>query len=251
MSPAAPDMLVAVFLLFCRIGAAIMLMPGLSSTNIPVQVRLFLAIAVSLALAPMLLATVRRVVVGVEPLELLWLIAGELLVGALIGLLARIFILALQALAAAVAMSIGYSGIPGEPIEGFLPVPALVSLVTVSAVVLLFQTGLPAEMLRGIVDSYSVLPPGEMIDIRFGLIEIADQLSATFLVALRVSSPFIIYAIVIHLAVGVVNKLLPQVPVYFVSLPVVLAGGLLALYLNIDEVLRLFTMEFMRWAATG
>src|SRR5690606_6711818 len=104
---------------------------------------------------------------------------GELLVGALIGLLARIFFLALQALAAVVATVIGFSGIPGSPIEGYEPVPALVSLVTVSAVVLMFQTDLHWEMLRGIAASYSVLPPGEMPDGRFGLVQIANQLSET------------------------------------------------------------------------
>ncbi|HET7410947.1 MAG TPA: flagellar biosynthetic protein FliR, partial [Paracoccaceae bacterium] len=232
-------------------GATMMLMPGLSSTNIPAQIRLFLALAVSLALAPLLLATVRRALVGTEPLGMLWLIAGELLVGALIGLLARIFFLALQALAAVVATAIGFSGIPGAPIEGYEPVPALVSLITVSAVVLMFQTDLHWEMIRGIADSYSVLPPGEMFDSRFGLVQIADQLSETFLIVLRISSPFLVYAIIVNLAVGIINKLLPQVSVYFVSLPVVLAGGLLVVYLNIEELLRLFTAEFMHWATTG
>ena len=43
-----------VFLLFCRIGGCLMLMPGFSSARVPPQVRLFIALAVTLALAPML-----------------------------------------------------------------------------------------------------------------------------------------------------------------------------------------------------
>lgn len=251
MMTLGPDAVMGTFLLFCRIGATMMLMPGLSSTNIPMQIRLFLALAVSLALAPLLLATIRRAVIGTEPHTMLWLIGGELLIGALIGLLAQIFFLALQALASVVASIVGFSGVPGAPVEGHEPTPALVSLITVSAVVIMFQTGLHWELLRGLVASYSALPAGELFDTRFGLIQITDQLSQTFLIVLRISSPFLLYAIIVNLAVGIVNKLLPQISVYFVSLPIILAGGLLALYLNIQEFLSLFTAEFLHWVSTG
>lgn len=251
MTAFGPDTVMGAFLLFCRIGTVMVLMPGLSSTNIPMQIRLFLALAISLALAPLLLAGARRAVFSTEPHAMLWLIGGELLIGALIGLLAQIFFMALQALASVIASVVGFSGVPGAPIEGHEPTPALVSLITVTAVVLMFQAGAHWELLRGLVASYSVLPIGEMFDARAGLIQIADQLSQTFLIVLRISSPFLIYAIIVNLAVGIVNKLLPQISVYFVSLPIVLAGGLLALYLNIQELLGLFTAEFMHWAATG
>jgi flagellar biosynthesis protein FliR len=249
--PIGPESVLGVFLLFCRIGATMLLMPGVSSAQIPAQVRLFLAFAVSLALAPLLLETVRRTVSGVQPAGLLWLIGGELLVGLLIGLLARVFFLALQALASALAAAIGFSGIPGSQIDEAEPVPPLVSLISVSAVVLMFQTDLHWEVLRGLAASYAVLPPGSAFESRFGLTEISDQLSETFLLALRISSPFLVYAIVVNFAVGITNKLIPQISVYFVSLPIVLAGGLIVLYLNIDEFLRLFTAEFERWTTTG
>ncbi len=251
MTPFGPESVLSVFVMFCRVGATLMLMPGLSSAQIPAQVRLFLAVALTLALAPLLLPLVRRAVAEAEPLGLLWIIAGELVVGVLIGLLARTFLVALQALAAVLATAIGYSGIPGSTIDETEPMPALVSLITIAAVVLMFQTDLHWELLRGLASSYTVLPPGSGFDSRFGLAEIADQLSETFLIALRISSPFIVYAVVANLAIGIANKLVPQISVYFVSLPLILAGGLFILYLNIDELLRLFTAEFGRWATTG
>lgn len=246
-----PESVLGVFVLFCRIGATMMLMPGISSAQIPAQVRLFLAVAVSLALAPLLLGAVRPVIADARPAGLLWLIAGELLIGLMIGLLARAFFIALQALASALAAAIGFSGIPGSQIDATEPVPALVSLITVSAVVLMFQTDLHWEVLRGLAASYTVLPPASAFQARFGLVQIADQLSETFLVALRISSPFLVYAVVVNFAVGITNKLIPQISVYFVSIPIVLTGGLIVLYLNIDEFLRLFTLEFQRWATTG
>ena len=51
--------------------------------------------------------------------------------------------------------------------------------------------------------------------------------------------------------VGIANKLTPQIPVYFISVPMVLAGGFFLLYFTIGESLRVFMMGFMGWLARG
>jgi flagellar biosynthetic protein FliR len=51
--------------------------------------------------------------------------------------------------------------------------------------------------------------------------------------------------------VGIANKLVPQIPVFFISMPFVLAGGLLLLYFTIGEALRLFMAAFVAWLTTG
>ena len=45
------------------------------------------------------------------------------------------------------------------------------------------------------------------------------------MLALRIASPFIIYSVIVNLAIGLTNKLTPTIPVYFISLPFVLFGG--------------------------
>ena len=78
-----------------------------------------------------------------------------------------------------------------------------------------------------------------------------DALSGAFTIALQISSPFIVYALIVNLMVGLANKLVPQIPVYFIATPFVLAGGFVILYLTIGESLRLFMMGFMGWLAAG
>ena len=56
MSEAASTTVLAVFLIFCRIGTCMMVAPGFSRANIPIQVRLFLAVTVSLMFVCVLLA---------------------------------------------------------------------------------------------------------------------------------------------------------------------------------------------------
>jgi flagellar biosynthetic protein FliR len=69
--------------------------------------------------------------------------------------------------------------------------------------------------------------------------------------ALQISSPFVVYGIIINLLFGFANKMIPQIPVYFISLPFVLAGGFLLLYFTVSEFLTLFMAGFMNWLVRG
>ncbi|MBX4377834.1 flagellar biosynthetic protein FliR, partial [Mycobacterium tuberculosis] len=60
---------------------------------------------------------------------------------------------------------------------------------------------------------------------------------------IRIAAPFIVFAIVVNIAVGLINKLTPTIPVYFISMPFVLAGGLMLLYFSMPDLLRFFTSE--------
>ena len=251
MTELASATILSVFVIFCRIGACLMLMPGFSSPRVPPHVRLFLALAVTLALTPILLPTAEAVVTDASPATLLPLIVSELLVGALIGLLARFFFLALQTLANAMVMAIGFANLPGAPIEEADPSAAMVSLITLSAAVLVFLTEQHWEIFRALLASYGALPPTEGFRVQFGLMQMADSLSEAFFLALRVASPFIIYSVVVNLAIGLMNKLTPQIPVYFISLPFIVAGGLFLLYFTIQEFLRLFMAGFAAWLVAG
>jgi flagellar biosynthetic protein FliR len=246
-----PETILVVFLLFCRIGGCLMLMPGFSSSRVPVQVRLFVAVAVTLALTPLLLPTINSAVPNLTPPMVVRLIFSETLIGALIGLIGRLFYMALQFMASAAAMFAGFSGLPGTPIEDTEPLPPLATFITLTATVLLFATDQHWEVLRALLASYSVLPINEPLAAELGLAKVADAFSSTFILALQISSPFIIYTLIINLMVGIANKLVPQIPVYFISMPFVLAGGLLLLYFTIGEALRLFMAGFIAWLTTG
>jgi flagellar biosynthetic protein FliR len=246
-----PLTVIAVFVLFCRIGTCLLLMPGFSSSRIPAQVRLFLALAVTLALTPLLLPAAQPAVTGLSVSVLGPLIAAEVAIGAMIGLLGRIFFLALQMLATAATTSIGFAGLPEPSVVDEEPEPSLVSLIMLTALMLLFLTEQHWEILRGLAASYAALPVSGVFDAQFGLGQLADNLSSAFFLALRITSPFIIYAVIVNFAIGLVNKLTPQIPVYFISAPFVIAGGLFLLYFAVQELMALFAEGFAAWIATG
>ena len=251
MTPFDTNTVMLTFLLFCRIGGCLMFMPGFSSSRIPAQARLFLAVATTLALAPLLLPTLGETVAGFSPLPGFLTLVSETLIGVTIGLMGRVFFLALDFTGTAIASFVGFSNVPGIPLESAEPNPTIAALITLTAVTLFFLTNLHWEVLRGLVASYRILPVEEGYSAQFGLIQFTDALSDAFMLAMQISAPFIIYSVSINVLFGIVNKLTPQIAVYFVSLPFVVLGGLFVLYFTLGELLTIFTQSFGKWLING
>ncbi|WP_372424694.1 flagellar biosynthetic protein FliR [Salinarimonas chemoclinalis] len=251
MSLLAPDLILATFLVFCRIGACLMLMPGFSSLRVPPQVRLFIVVGATLAMAPIVVPGLLPVVAAASQADVLALIVTETLIGAQIGVIGRIFYLALQTLAHASTMLVGFGAMPGAPVDELEPIPALGSLVMLSATALFFIADLHWEIFRGLAVSYETLPPVTGFDARASLASLADRIGEAFLLALRISAPFVIFAFLANFALGVMNKLAQQIPIYFVALPAVLMGGLFVFYFLVGEYLALFAAGFADWLRTG
>jgi flagellar biosynthetic protein FliR len=249
--PFGPELILSAFLLFCRIGACLMLMPGFSSARVPVNVRLFIAVSCTLALTPLLAPQLQGVGSGASPIGIAQIIIGETLIGALIGFMARLFFLALETLAMAASMAIGLAANLGVPIDDSEPLPPLVSLISLTATTLFFVTDQHLEVFRGLSASYVALPVAQGFDTRFGLVQISDCIGKAFFLALRIGSPFILFSMTVNFAVGLVNRLTPQIPAYFISMPFVIIGGLYLLYLSFKQFLDVFMYGFANWLSAG
>ena len=240
--PPLNDTIITAFLVFARVGACLLIMPGISNPRIPMQVRLFVALACSLMVVPLVLTQVAPVSES-SPLVLMRLIIVEIIVGGLIGILARIYFWALQFMANAIAMATGYSGAPAAAIESEEPQAAIASIVTLSALCLFFVSDLHLEVFRALLSSYSAIPVDGVFQPAPAMVNFTDTLSRAFLSTIRIAAPFIVFAVVVNIAVGLINKLTPAIPVYFISMPFVLAGGLMLLYFSMPDLLRFFTNE--------
>jgi flagellar biosynthesis protein FliR len=234
-------------LVLCRVGSCMMLLPGMGSTRIPMRFRALLAVAISLTLLSLLygvgVEAARRAGEAGKPL----LLAGEILNGLVIGLLARLLMVALQFAATILTNVIGLAPTPGTPVDDTEPAPPLVSLISLSATMLVFATNLHHQLIRALVDSYGTLKIGAPIDMGWYLDQLLSRLGQTSELALRLSGPFIVYSIVVNLAIGFANKFTPQISVYFITTGMVAAGGLFLVYFTIDDWLGLFLQDFSSW----
>jgi flagellar biosynthetic protein FliR len=248
VSAFAPETILAVFAIFCRVGGCLLVAPGFGSTEIPPRIRLFIALGTSLAPSSLVVDSVRPALGNGSPASLVAVISTELAIGLLLGFLARLFFLALQFIAAAMTQLIGLSALPGTVMDDE-PVPALATLYTLVATTLLFVAGLHRELLRGLVESYTSIPPGHAFAAQPALIDIADSAGATFIAAIRIGSPFIVFSVVVNFAIGITNKLAPQIPAFFIATPFMILGGLFLLLFTVNDFFSYFVVAFADWLA--
>ena len=213
--------------------------------------RLFVALAVTLSLTPLLLDAIPPQALGDDPIVTCKAIAVELLVGGMIGLLARIFFLALETLAAGAAEMLGFSNPFGMQIEQNKSLPPLATLISLAAVTLVFAADLHWELIRGLVASYDVIPVGVDFNARFALRQVADALGASFQLCLRIASPYVIYALIVNVAMALVNRLTPQVQIFFIATPFIIAGAFALLFFTIKPAIEAFLIGFSAWLSAG
>ncbi len=218
-------------MVFARLSGAFLALPGFSASYIPARMRLFIALGVSIALLPLLVD-----ILPPPPKSmggLFQLMVYELTVGVFIGVLAQTLLSALHFAGAVVGLTAGLANAfvfdPISESQGAL-VTGFFNLI---ALVLIFVTGTHMLMLRAVAETFTLFPPGGVLPISDMADYLARTLARSFSIGLRLASPFVVFSIVFQTAMGVTARLMPQMNVFFVGLPmqILLALGLILLVL--------------------
>ena len=160
-------------------------------------------------------------------LVLAGMVACEILVGGLLGWLARVVSLALPAAGQIVSLMTGLSSVLQPDAVLGAQSAALGRLFALLAPVLILASGLYALPLQALAGSYAIFPPGAGIP-SGDLLEVAVRAtSGGFALALRLAAPFVLLSIVWQVGLGLLSRLVPTIQVYFASMPGQVLGGLL------------------------
>lgn len=233
-----PAGIYAVLLIFVRVGAAVMLLPAFGEPYVPTRVRLLIAFMVALVVAPVIAPTLPAMPEGAVPL--LTVILGETLIGIFIGTIARLFMTALITAGMVIAyMSTMANALTNDPsaaqqgsIAGtFLTVVALMVVVTLD---------LHHLMLLAVVDSYGLFAPGQAPPVGDLADMVTRVVSQTFLLAFQIAAPFIVVGLIFFLGLGLLGRLMPQMQVFFVAMPLQIGVGLVMLAITLPTIVRWF-----------
>ena len=207
------------FLLFCRIGSAIMLLPGFGEAYVSPTIRAVLAMLITLVVYLPLkdnLPAEQPTNLG----QLAALIVGEITVGLFIGGVVRILLSVWHITGMLIALQSGLaSATLFDPNQGGQGAIIGVFLST-TAMTLLFATDTHHLMLMGIIDSYQTfnvgkLPPmGDFSDFA------AKTLSSAFRQALMISAPVMVVTLFMNVMAGIMSRLMPAMQVFFIMMPV-------------------------------
>ncbi|MFW2545436.1 flagellar biosynthetic protein FliR [Primorskyibacter sp. 2E107] len=214
-------------IVFFRVAAAMAVLPGLGEQMLSVRIKLVLAIGLTSVVAPAVLPEISLP----EPSfgNFVAALMTETLAGLFIGLMLRLFILAIQIAGSIAAQSTSLAQIFGS--QGLDPLPAIGHILTLSALALLMATGFHVKAAAYIVLSYDLLAPLQFPD----PVAVADagrqRIAHCFTLGFSLAAPFVIMSVLYNLTLGVINKAMPQLMVAFVGSPVITFGSVAMLLL--------------------
>jgi flagellar biosynthetic protein FliR len=237
-----PAQVFGFFLVFARIGSAFSVLPGFSEAFIAMRFRLLLAGMTSLVVAPVVAPSLPPATDS--PIGLLVLVGGEVIIGLFLGLTARLALAAIQTAGMIIGLQTSLANaFAYDPTTAQQNAVVGAWLSTV-ALVLIFVTDLHHLMLRGLVESYGVFRPAEPPPIGDLTSLIVRLVSSSFLLGIQIAAPFMAFGFIFFLALGLIARLMPQVQIFFVAMPLQIVIGFIALGATVGVGMVMFLSRF-------
>lgn len=233
-----PSLAAAFMLVFARIGTMVMLLPGLGEMTVPVRVRLTVALVLAAIFLPL-----HRSAYAVDLRDfgpVLVLLGQELLIGAVLGLTARLAISALQVAGAVVAQQMGLGFVTAvDPTQGQQNV-IVGNFLTVLGVTMVFASDLHHLAIAALNDSYRLFAPGTAFLSGDVASLFTKTVASAFKVGIQLAAPFLVFGILFNLGLGILSRLMPQMQVFFVGLPLSILIGFLILLVVVGAMMGTF-----------
>ncbi len=226
-------------LVFTRVGAVMALLPGFGEQLIPARVRIALTVAFTLVVGPMVAPEFLRI----EPDRPFYLLmAIEAGAGLLIGLSIRLLVMGLQFAGSIAAQSTSVAQLLG-PAAAPDPMPAIGNILMLAGVTLAVVGDLHVKAALAMAGSYEILPIGAALPAE----DIASwgtaRVAMAFALGFSLAAPFVIAAFAYNIALGAINRAMPQLMVAFVGAPAITAGALLLLLLASPLILTYWNQQ--------
>lgn len=230
----------AFMLTFVRLGTAIMIMPGVGDSFVSARIRLHIGVALAFALFPLAMPYIPSPVPST--FALFTLIMMEFVIGLFIGTIARVLMSALDTAGMAISISSGLGNAqvfnPSLAAQGSL----VGALLSVTGVVVLFQTNMHHLLFMGIMESYELFPLGSIPDTGSMADLMARMVSTSFAIGIKIAAPFLVLTLLIYVGMGVLSRLMPQVQVFILALP-------MQILVSIVLMMIVFSAMMMYWIA--
>jgi flagellar biosynthetic protein FliR len=221
-------------LVFARLGAIVMLLPGVGETFIPPRIRLAFALALALMLYPL-------VARAAPPLPadaggMIGAILKELFLGLMIGGVLRIFMTSLATAGEIVSLQTTLSfAQTANPLQA-QPSTTLGTFLGMIGIVLIFATDLHHLFVAAIVQSYDLFPFSRAVPVADAGQLAIQTLSRSFALGLQLAAPVVVFSLVFNIATGLVGRVMPQFQVFFVATPLNVLLGLSVFALSMGVI---------------
>lgn len=231
---------------FVRLGAFIFLMPGIAESYVPAHIRLSLTLVFATTLTPLLSSFLPAL--PSLPGDFFLILLGEFLVGLFAGLIVRFLMAAFDVAGSLLGFQIGLANAfvqsPASSQQTALP-SAFLGLI---ATVMIFSMNLHHVMITAVFESFETMKPGALLNFESLVQDMTQQLTiylgASFLLALKIAAPVVFISTLVMMAVGILNRLVPQIQIFFVIQPLQILLGFVVLMVGLTVLMNHFLDQF-------
>ena len=233
-----PAYAAAFMLCFARIGTMVMLLPGLGELTVSPRVRLTLALVLTMVILPLHRSAYQLDLRAFLPV--VQMMFQELLIGAVLGLLSRLTVSALQVAGVVVAQQMGLGFVTAvDPTQGQQGM-IVGNFLAVLGITMIFATDLHHLVIAALNDSYTIFKPGEIPVLGDVASALSGTVAGAFRIGVQIAAPFLVFGLLFNMGLGILSKLMPQMQVFFVGMPLSIMVGFLILILVVGAMMTTF-----------
>ncbi|MBI1250681.1 MAG: flagellar biosynthetic protein FliR [Alphaproteobacteria bacterium] len=233
-------------LIFARIGAMAMLLPGFGEPAVSPRFRLGLAIMITAVLAPSLAGQIPA-----AP-DNAWAAAGrvsiELFIGGILGGAARLLMSALATAGQIMGLESGLAFAQTADPTMTQTGQIFGVFLGLLGVTLIFAFDLHHLFIAAMANSYAVFRPGEMPDLGDASEYALETVATSFRIGVQIAAPMILGGLIFRVGLGVLARLIPSIQVFFVALPLQVMGAFMLMALGISAGMLVWLDSVERFA---
>ncbi|MGX9429678.1 MULTISPECIES: flagellar biosynthetic protein FliR [Bradyrhizobium] len=238
-----PALAATFVLVFARMGAMVMLLPGFGESNIPARIKLGIALLLTLIILPLHRADYHVDITSVT--SLMVLMVHEIVIGIVLGATARVTLSALAVAGSVIAQQLGLGFVTAiDPTQGQQG-QLIGNFLTILGMTLLFATDTHHLVLAALNESYKIFSPGATMPTGDVAALATRAFAEAFKIGLQLSAPFLVFGLVFNIGLGVLARLMPQMQVYFVGVPLSILAGFLILAVVIAAMMGTYLEYFI------
>lgn len=232
-------------LITMRLAAMVMFVPILGDKSISARFRVAFAMTVSLIVFSTMqeqIPTMPASFVG-----LVNLMVKELLIGSMLGLMMRVLMAAVHTAGSVIAFQSGLAAAQAfDPAQGqqSVVVATFLNLIAITTILVMDMHHL---MIRGMAHSYYKFPIGESLFIEDFASTATIMVASSFKLGFQMASPFIAYAMIYNLGLGLLARMVQGFQVFFIGMPINIFMGFVLLSLLMGGIMTLFLDHFQRF----
>jgi flagellar biosynthetic protein FliR len=229
-------------LVFVRVGAMVMLMPGIGDTAVPQRIRLSFALLMSMILAPLVYRSVGPIPSSVGGLA--GAVIHEVLIGLMIGSVLKLFFTAMSTAGEIISMQTTLSFAQSVNPSMGQSSSAVSTFLTMLGLTLIMATDLHHLFLGAIVKSYDLFPFTRAVPVNDAATLAVRTVAQSFSLGVQLAAPVIVFSLVFNLATGLVGRVMPAFQIFFVASPLSVILGLSLLALSLGGIAMVWTDRY-------